>query len=166
NAAATTSVITDGANGTSSVTFHGTLTQLNDLLNSNATSTVIFNDNTDTPSASATLTLHLDDGGNTGTGGALTSDDTATINIAAVNDAPNALMTTDPYAATEQTTLNLKNTGMSVSDVDALGAVETASLIIAQGALTVTAGTSGATIGGSGSGLVTITGTLAQINAL
>ena len=122
----TSGVIVDSGNGTNLVAFHGTLAQLNDLLNTNATSTVVYNDNTDTPAASSTLTLLIHDNGSTGTGGDLSASDTATINITAVNDAPNAPMTTDPYTATEQTALNLKNTGMSVSDPDALGAAETA----------------------------------------
>jgi 6-phosphogluconolactonase (cycloisomerase 2 family) len=161
----TSGVIIDSGNGTSSVTFHGTLAQLNDLLNTNATSTVVYNDNTDTPAASATLTLTIHDNGNTG-GGDLSANDTATINITAVNDAPTASMTTDPYTATEQTALDLKNTGMSVSDVDALGAVETATLSVVEGTLHVDAGTSGALVTGDNSSSVTITGTLAQINAL
>ncbi len=39
-------------------------------------------------------------------------------------------------------------------------------LSVTEGTLTVTAGTSGAVVGGSGSNTVTVTGTLAQINAL
>ena len=73
--------------GTSSVTITGTVTQINNLLSTDATSTVSYIDNTDTPSASATLTLQVNDNGNTG-GGSLTNSDTATINITAVNDAP------------------------------------------------------------------------------
>ena len=74
--------------GTSSVTITGSQAQINALLNSDATSTVSYTDGTDTPSASTTLTLTVNDNGNTGTGGALTGNDTATINITAVNDAP------------------------------------------------------------------------------
>ncbi len=74
--------------GTSSVTITGTVAQINDLLNANATSTVSYIDATDTPGASATLTLTVNDNGNTGTGGSLVSVDTATITITAVNDAP------------------------------------------------------------------------------
>ena len=37
--------------GTSSVTITGTVAQINDLLNANATSTVSYVDNTDTPGA-------------------------------------------------------------------------------------------------------------------
>ena len=109
--------------GTSSLTFSGTLTQLNALLSGSSTGTLIYNDPSDTPVASTTLTLLIHDNGNSPSGD-LSASANATIDITAVNDAPNALMTTDPYAATEQVALNLKNTGMSVSDVDALGAVE------------------------------------------
>ena len=77
--------------GTSSVTITGTVAQINALLSTDATSTVSYIDNTDAPGASATLTLNVNDNGNTG-GGALQSSDTATINITAVNDAPVATM--------------------------------------------------------------------------
>ncbi len=70
-------------------------------------------DNTDTPGASTTLTLTVNDNGNTGTGGSLVSVDTATLTITAVNDAPVATITPTSYAATEQTALTLKNTGLS-----------------------------------------------------
>jgi VCBS repeat-containing protein len=89
-----------------------------------------------------------------------------TITITGTNDAPVATITPTTYSATEQVSLNLKNSGMSVSDVDSLGGVETATLSVTEGTLTVTAGTSGATVQGSGTNTVTITGTLAQINAL
>src|SRR5690349_6847061 len=115
---------------------------------------------------SATLTLAVTDNGNTGSGGALIGSDTATINIAAVNDAPVATITPTTYSATEQTSLSLKNNGLSVGDVDAGGGSLTATLSVGEGTLTVTAGTSGALVSGSGSSSVTVTGTVAQINAL
>src|SRR5437764_3652992 len=55
---------------------------------------------------------------------------------------------------------------MSVSDVDSLGGVETVTLSVTEGTLTVTTDTSGATVLNRGSSSVSITGTLAQINAL
>ena len=151
-------------NGTNSVTITGTLAQINALLNTDSTSTVSYIDPTNTPSASATLTLSINDNGLSG-GAALTGSDTAIINIGSVNDAPVATITPTSYSAAEQVSLNLKNS-MSVSDVDSLGGVETVTLSVTEGTLTVTAGTSGATVSGSGTNSVTITGTLAQINAL
>ena len=55
---------------------------------------------------------------------------------------------------------------LSVSDVDAGNAVVTATVSVDYGVLTITAGTSGAAVSGSGTGSVSIVGTLAQINAL
>jgi hypothetical protein len=122
--------------------------------------------NSDTPGASATLTLTINDGGSSGSGGALQSSDTATINITAVNDAPVATITPTTYSATEQTSLDLKNTGLSISDVDAGSGSMKVTLSVTHGALNVTAGTSGVLVSNSGSSSVTITGTVAQINAL
>src|SRR4029077_7869194 len=74
--------------GTSSVTINGTVAQINALLNSDATSTVSYLDSSDAPGPSTTLSLSVNDNGNTGSGGALPSNiATATINIAAVNEA-------------------------------------------------------------------------------
>jgi len=76
--------------------------------------------------------------------------DTATINVAAVNDAPVADIASPSYVATEQTVLALENTGLSIDDVDAGGAGVTATLSVVSGTLTVTAGTTGVTVAGSG----------------
>ena len=92
--------------------------------------------------------------------------DTATINIGAVNDAPTATITPATYAATEQTSLTLHGTGLSIADVDAGSASVTATLSVVSGTLTVTAGTTGAAVSGSGTNSVTLTGTLTQINNL
>ena len=152
--------------GTNSVTLTGTLTQINNLLAGNLGATASYLINSNTPPASDTLTLLANDGGNTGSGGALTGSDTATINIGAVNDAPTAAITPATYAATEQTSLTLHGTGLSIGDVDAGGASVTATLSVVSGTLTVTAGTTGAGVSGSGSNSVTLTGTLTQINNL
>jgi Ca2+-binding RTX toxin-like protein len=68
-------------------------------------------------------------------------------------------------SAVEQVALNLKNTGFTVTDPDA-GDVLTVTLSTTYGLLTVTAGTSGASVSGSGTATVTLTGTAAQIAAL
>src|SRR4029077_16673728 len=153
-----------GGSGSNTVTVTGTLAQINALLSTDGSSTVSYIDATDTPSASATLTLSINDNGNSG-GAALSGSDTAIINIGSTNDAPVATITPATYVASEQVSLNLKNS-MSVSDVDSLGGTESVTLSVTEGTLTVTAGTSGAVVGGSGSNTVTVTGTLAQINAL
>ncbi len=120
-----------------------------------------------TPYASFTFTVR-DDGGTAGTGADDTSNNSATltINLAALNDAPVASLGTDPYAASENAAINLKNTGITVSDIDAGSASVTVTLAVTQGVLNVTAGGSDAVVADSGTGTVTITGTLAQIDAL
>jgi hypothetical protein len=152
--------------GTSTVTITGTVTQINNVLAGNSTATVTYIDNTDTPSASTTLTLSVNDQGNTGSGGALTAVDTATINITAVNDAPTASISPGSYAVNEQTTLALAGTGLSIADVDAGGSTMKVTLSVGSGALTVNVGTTGATVSGSGTATVTLTGTATQLNDL
>ena len=144
NVAAGTSGASVSGSGSSSVTITGTVAQVNALLNTNGTSSVSYVDNTDTPSASSTLTLTVHDNGNTGTGGDLVSVATSTINITAVNDAPVATITPASYANTEQVALNLKNNGLSISDVDAGSGSMSVTLAVTEGTLNVAAGSSGA----------------------
>ena len=73
------------------VTLRGTVAQINALLNTDGTSSLVFRHLSDTPPASVDLTLTVNDEGNTGSGGALNDSDTTTISIAAVNDAPENL---------------------------------------------------------------------------
>ncbi len=88
------------------------------------------------------------------------------VTVAATNDAPVATITPTVFSTLQGVDLNLKNVGLSVSDVDAgTGTVRT-TLSVTTGTLNVAAGTSGATVTGSGTASVQITGTVAQINAL
>jgi hypothetical protein len=91
---------------------------------------------------------------------------TATITVNPVNDAPTATITPLTYAATEQTSLTLHGTGLSIADVDASGATVQATLSVVSGALNVAAGTTGVTVGNSGTATVSLSGTVAQINNL
>ena len=98
------------------MTITGTASQINALLSTNGTSSVAYFNNSDTPAASATLTLAVNDGGNTGTGGALTASDTATINITAVNDAP--VFNGANLTIAEGGTVTLAGGNFSVTDPD------------------------------------------------
>jgi hypothetical protein len=82
-------------NDSAAVTITGTIAQINALLSTDASSAITYTANTDTPPASATLTLHIDDGGNSGAGGALTGDAVAAIAITPVNDAPSGANNSD-----------------------------------------------------------------------
>ena len=87
-----------------------------------------------------------------------------TVNLA--NQAPTATIAQASLSATEQTPLDLKAAGLSISDPDAGSGVMTVTLSVGEGILTVSAGSSGATVTSSGTSAVTITGTTAQIDAL
>lgn len=144
--------------GSGALTLTGTLADINAYLGS--VSAPVF-----MPAANAngpvTLTMTTNDGGNTGTGGALTDVDTRTITVTAVNDAPVNTMPAG-YATNEDTALGL--TGLQVADVDAASGTMTVVLTVSSGSLTATAGGS-VTVAGSGTSSITLTGTLASINA-
>jgi hypothetical protein len=160
-----TTGVTVSNSGTTSVTLDGTLTQVNNLLAGSLGATIAYQA-VDTPSASTTLTLAIDDLGNTGTGGSQTANDTATLNITAQNDAPTATITPTSYAVTEDTPLTLHGTGLAVSDPDAATSVVRVTLSVGEGTLTVGTGTTGVTVAGSGTSSVTLDGTVTQLNNL
>ena len=159
SAAAGTTGVTVAGSGTNTITLTGTVAQINDLLAGNLSSTLTYTINSDTPVASDTLTLTANDQGNTGSGGALTANDTATINITALNDAPTATITPASYTTSEQTTLTLHGTGLAINDVDAVSGTLQVTLSVTEGRVNLTAGATGVTISGSGTATATITGT-------
>jgi hypothetical protein len=161
----TTGVSISGS-GTNVVTLSGTVAQVNNLLAGNLGATATYVINADVPPATDSLTLSVDDGGNAGSGGALTASLTRTIAIAAANDAPTVTIVAASYAATEQTALDLAGTGLSIADVDAGGSSVTATLSVVSGTLTVGAGTTGVSVSGSGTSVITLSGTVTQINDL
>ncbi|WP_018150070.1 retention module-containing protein, partial [Leeia oryzae] len=85
----------------------------------------------------------------------------AYVNVIAVNDAPiNAV--SDAVTTPEDTSKAIS--GLSISDVDAVNGSMTVTLTVAHGVLSVTGNASN--ISGNGSGTVTLTGTVAEINAI
>ncbi|WP_312757294.1 DUF4347 domain-containing protein [Pulveribacter sp.] len=114
---------------------------------------------------SVTLTTSIDDGGNAG-GAAQTGSGTATIAITAVNDAPH-VSAPPSIAVTEDVTTALS--GISFSDVDAGSGTVSVQFSVAPGSGTLSAtgasGASGVTVLGSGSGTLSLSGTLSDINA-
>ena len=161
-----------GTIGATNATSHVTVS----ALTANATPSVVdaliqsfgFDSTSDNPgSGDRTVTLTFNDGGNTGSGGALTDAVTQTVQVTPVNDAPVATITPTSYAATEQVNLSLKNNGLAVSDVDGNAGNETVTLSVTEGTLTLGTGTSGVIIdSGNGTSSVTFHGTLAQLNDL
>ncbi|MDB5676564.1 MAG: hypothetical protein JWM65_3546, partial [Sphingomonas bacterium] len=127
-ATAGTSGATVTGSGTATVTITGTLAQVNALLSSDATSTIVYNPNTDAPPASTSLSFTVDDGGNTGTGGALASTAIQTIAITAVNDAPAGTNATLNTAEDTALTLTAAHFGFSDVDGNALAGVKITAL--------------------------------------
>ena len=93
------------------------------------------------------------------TSGGLSVDESATIDITPVNDAP---VNTVPDALSTTADVDHAITGLSVVDVDATSLTTT--LHVDHGTLTIAAA-GGATVGGSGTATVTLTGSVAQIDA-
>ena len=94
------------------------------------------------------------------------SSQTISVTVTGVNDAPVATAPAQ-YSVFPGAPLSLVNTGLSVSDVDGGSSIETATLSAGEGIITIAAGNSGVSnISGNGTGSVTFSGTIAQINAL
>jgi hypothetical protein len=152
---------TAGSNGSASMTFSGTLADLNTALAGLAYQpTANFN-------GADTLTITTNDQGNTGAGGALSDTDTVAITVGAVNDAPlNSVPTAQ--STNEDTTLVFSTANgnpISLGDVDAGSGELAVTLSVAHGTLTL-GGTSGLTFtaGSNGSASMTFSGTLADLN--
>ena len=144
--------------GTSSaLTLTGTVANINAFIaGSNLTFTTAAN-----ATADVTLTVAIDDGGNTGSGGAQTDSDTTTLQVSAVNDAP---VVTVPVSINVNEDVSTALTGISFADVDAGSSSVTATFSVASGTLSATSG-SGVVVAGSGTGSLTLSGSVADINS-
>src|SRR5262245_682083 len=138
-----------------------TLTGLDSIANYEAALQSITFDNptNDDPTNSGanptrTVTWQVDDGT------AVSNASTTTITFTAVNDAP---VNTVPGPQSIDGTTPHAIAGLAVSDADAGAGILTTTLSVAHGTLAV-ASAGGAAVAGSGTGMVTLTGTVAQIN--
>lgn len=143
--------------GTSSaLTLTGSISNINTFI---AGSNVSFTTEANS-TADVTLTASINDGGNTGSGGAQSANDVITLQVAAINDAP-TITAPGSISTTEDASGAL--TGISFADVDAGNNNVTVTLSVPSGTLSATSG-SGVTVGGTASAL-TLSGTIADINA-
>ncbi|MBW4522495.1 MAG: VCBS domain-containing protein [Scytolyngbya sp. HA4215-MV1] len=149
---------TAGSNGSKSMTFTGTLANINTALNDLTYRGDANFNGTDT------LNLSVSDLGSTGAGGAKTDSDTLNITINAVDDAP---VITVPGAKTVAEDTDLVISGINVNDVDSAAGQLVVTLSAANGVLTLSALTGLTfTVGdGTADGSMTFTGTLANIKA-
>jgi hypothetical protein len=118
------------------------------------------------PVSQVTLDWTFSDGEVNDFGGALSAAQSQTVNITGLDDAP---VNTVPGAQSLAEDGTLAISGLSISDADSGASDVTTTLSVAHGTITVAAGVSGGLalgqISGSGTATVTLTGTVAQINA-
>ncbi len=144
--------------GDASVTFTGTVADINAAL-----TTLSYQGNLNF-NGTDTLSVTVNDQANTGSGGALTDTGSFDIAVQAVNDQPHLTLPAD-QSVNEDTSLAIS--GISVADVDANGGDVEVTLSVGSGTLTLadTTGLTFSTGTGAGDASVTFTGTVADINA-
>jgi len=152
----------DWGGGSSTLTFTGTLAQLQAALN-----TVQYVPGDD-PDASETISVSFDDLNNAGAGAAGGGSDVHSVSagvridgITAVNDAP-TISTPATVTAIEDVAFSFANS-VSIADPDARNADVEVVLSIPTGSLTLTPGATVST--GLGTGTLTLRGTVSQINS-
>jgi len=99
-------VTLDSGDGTGTVELSGTIAQLDALLTGAGSGTIVYQNTSDTPNATDTLTVMVNDLGNTGTDPGLTGNATSEegtnnvlINLTAINDTPT--VAAQPFQVTE-----------------------------------------------------------------
>ncbi|WP_152625246.1 DUF4347 domain-containing protein, partial [Cellvibrio sp. OA-2007] len=102
--------ITSG-NGSNNLIITGAAAQLNDFFSGGNGATLSYLADSDSPAANATLTLTVSDG-------SLSADDSAAIDITAVNDAPTVVNAIPDQNATEDAAFNFQFASNTFSDVD------------------------------------------------
>ncbi|MBB4041176.1 Ca2+-binding RTX toxin-like protein [Microvirga flocculans] len=148
--------VTAAGNGTGSLTLTGTIANINSFINGGHVSFTTASNAT----ADVVLTATINDNGNVGNGGAKSATATTTIEVAQVNDAP-TITAPVSIAVSEDTFTAL--TGFSFADMDAGGNLVVVTLEVSHGTLTALNGAN-VTVGGSGTGSLTLTGSIADIN--
>ncbi|MCE1113821.1 MULTISPECIES: DUF4347 domain-containing protein [Pseudomonas] len=163
--ASASSGVTVTNNGTNAITLEGTVADINTLV-SNGRLTYLGALNA---TGVKTMSISINDNGNTGSGGALQVNANISLVIAAVNDAPvNNLPAAQTVLQDGSLVFSSANGNLiTISDVDAGGNVIKLSLTSVNGQMTLGSivGLSFATGDGSNDTAMVFTGTLAAINA-
>ena len=160
------------ANNASTVTFTGMLAQIDALLTGSGTGTITYNNGSDTPANSTTITVTVNDGGNTGTDPGVTADGSSeedsasqTINITATNDDPtNDGSLPSDVTVTEDVLTSIDLSAVDFSDVDAVSSDLTVTLSTSTGGELTLAADGSIDFGGTATAR-TLTGTIAELNA-
>lgn len=143
-----------------SVNISGTLSAINSAL-----ATLVFTP-TSNFSGTATINVTANDGGSSGTGGALQTNSSFTVNVTAVNDGPGITALLSRTMFEDEVLLLGSPTPITVSDVDVGAGLMSITVTAPNGTLTadMPAGTGGAR-SGQGTSTLTLTGSLANLNA-
>ena len=164
--------VTVGGSETGALTLVGAIADISAFIAaSNLTFTTALN-----ATADVTLTIDIDDGGNTGTdpgnsgtGDSETATTTVTLVVTAINDAPVNTVPTDQEVDQDESLVfsTANGNAVSVSDVDAGGGSMQVTLTGTNGLITLGSTTGLTFTGGSGAGDGTMTfeGTITDINA-
>ena len=138
--------------------FTGTVANVNAAL-----ATVQYRGNTNY-SGSDTLSISVNDQGNTGSGGAKINSKSIGITVAAVNDAP---VLTVPGSQTADESSSLPISGVTVADVDAASGAVKITMSVIHGRMTFaqTSGLTFTTGDGTSDTSMVFTGTLTHVNA-
>ena len=139
----------------------GNLTNLNNYINS--PSNIRFRPNTNlNGDNAASVKVYISDNGNTGSGGgSKLLMGTVNVDITAVNDPPDLSL---PASMTVDEDISSTLTGITFSDVDAASGNVTVQISVGAGSLFAISG-GGVTASGDGSTSISLTGTIANINA-
>uniref|UniRef100_UPI0018805D47 tandem-95 repeat protein n=1 Tax=Oculatella sp. LEGE 06141 TaxID=1828648 RepID=UPI0018805D47 len=159
-----TSLITGGANNSSTITLKGSLIAINTVLAG------LTYQGTSNFNGSDTLTIVTNDQGNLGTGGAQTATQTVGITVTPVNDAPSLVAPTVTQVIADINPLIFNTANGNAITIDDIADLNnngvdtfTVTLNVSDGILT--AASSGAVLSGNTTATLTITGTKAQVNA-
>ncbi|RRV43103.1 DUF4347 domain-containing protein [Pseudomonas sp. o96-267] len=148
----------------SALTLNGSLADINAFIAASGVSFTTASNAT----ANVTLTVSIDDGGNTGSGGAQTDTTNVTLTVTAVNDAPvNSVPTAQSVDQDANLVFNSGNGNLiSISDVDAGSNMVEVTLSATNGLLSLSdiTGLSFSTGDGTGDASMTFTGSLSAIN--
>jgi len=157
--------VTVGGSGTGLLTLTGSLADINFFIAANGLTFKTAQDAT----ANVPLTVTINDGGNTGSGGEQTDTTSVTLVVTAVNDAPvNSLPTTQSVDQDGALVFSSANGNLiSISDVDAGSNNVRVTLTASNGLLALgsTTGLSFLVGSGNGDGTMTFTGSITDINS-
>ncbi len=155
--------VTISGSGTRMLTLSGSISDINSFIASSAVAFTTALNST----ANVTLSVDINDGGNTGFGGALTDSAIVTLVVSAVNDAPVNNVPGGQTVTRDEVLVFSGSNRISVSDADAGGGSIRVTLWAANGLISLvgTTGLSFVVGDGSGDSSMNFEGTISDINS-